>query len=69
MAIEQFFEDEDTQDIIIRSLKIIGETTTHLLNTFKEFSNAIPWRDIKNLRNIMIHQYFRIDLKFVWGQQ
>ena len=64
---EHFFQDQDSQDLVVRSLEIIGEATTHLSHEFKAAHSDILWRDIKNFRNIIIHQYFRIDLDFVWG--
>jgi len=26
----------------------------------------IPWRDIKNMRNRIAHQYFQLDIETVW---
>ncbi|MDO5843731.1 MAG: DUF86 domain-containing protein [Methanocorpusculum sp.] len=41
--------------------------TTHISDEFKSTHTDILWKDIKNFRNVMIHQYFRIDMEFVWG--
>ena len=62
----QFFADENLQDIVIRSLEIIGEATTHVSAELKDKYDEVSWIDLKNFRNIMIHQYFRIDLNLVY---
>ena len=64
---EAFFEDEDLQDVVIRSLEIIGEATTHISEDIKEQFSDIKWVHWKNFRNVMIHQYFRIDMHLVLG--
>ncbi len=63
---EEFLDDEDMQDIIIRSLEVIGEATVHISDELKKQHPEIPWADVKNFRNQMIHQYFRVDLQIVF---
>ncbi|HJJ42003.1 MAG TPA: DUF86 domain-containing protein [Methanocorpusculum sp.] len=64
---DEFYSNEDVQDIIIRSLKVIGEASTHLSEEFKEVHSDIPLRKIKDFRNIIVHQYFRVDMRAVFG--
>ena len=33
---------------------------------FKSSHPEIPWLEAKAMRNIMAHEYFRVDLKIVW---
>lgn len=63
----EFFEDEDLQDVVIRSLEIIGEATTHISEEIKRSFSDVEWVHWKNFRNVMIHQYFRIDMHLVFG--
>ncbi len=28
--------------------------------------SAVPWQDIKDFRNLLIHEYFGVDLELVW---
>jgi len=44
----------------------IGELTTHLSDEFKANNNAMPWRDIKNMRNIAAHHYGSFDTEKLW---
>ena len=32
----------------------------------KQQNPEIPWRSIIALRNVLIHEYFRVDLELVW---
>ncbi|MFZ3148362.1 MAG: DUF86 domain-containing protein [Methanothrix sp.] len=63
---QTFAEDERTQVWIIHHLQVIGEASNHLSDELTEQNPDIPWADIVGLRNILVHQYFGIDLRQVW---
>lgn len=63
---EAFAEDERTQVWIIHHLQLIGEASNHLSDELTEKYPDIPWADIVGLRNVLVHQYFGIDLRQVW---
>lgn len=63
---QAFAEDERTQVWIIHHLQMIGEASNHLSDELTEQNPDIPWADIVGLRNILVHQYFGIDLRQVW---
>ena len=63
---EIFLESEEKQDLISRRLEIIGEAVKQLPDEFKQQHPEIPWRDIGDMRNILIHVYFDIDYTIVW---
>jgi uncharacterized protein with HEPN domain len=44
----------------------IGELTTHLTESFKSTYTGIPWVQIKALRNVVAHNYGRIDDESLW---
>jgi uncharacterized protein with HEPN domain len=50
----------------VKQLEIIGEAANHLTDHFKLLYSEIPWREIIDLRNLLIHEYFGIDTKIVW---
>jgi len=66
MDIEDFSESSLHQDAVIRNLSIIGEAVKGLSQDTKEKYDAIDWRKIAGLRDILIHAYFGIDLDIVW---
>jgi len=51
---------------VIRNLEVIGEAVKSLPPDFKRRYPEIPWRSITALRNVLIHEYFGVDLKIVW---
>ena len=63
---EAFTTDRKTQDAVIRNLEIIGEAAGNLPEQFQNAAPEIDWRKIKGLRNILIHEYFGINLSIIW---
>ena len=61
-----FASDRKTQDAVIRNLEIIGEAAGNLPADAKEMAREVDWRKITGLRNILIHEYFGINLPIVW---
>lgn len=63
---EQFLHDLKTQAAVIRQFEIIGEATKNLSEQIKLKSPEIPWREIQDTRNRLIHAYFEVSLKILW---
>ena len=62
-----FFADRKTQDAVIRNLEIIGEAVKQLPPALTAQHPDIPWKDIAGMRDQLIHHYFGVNLKLVWG--
>ena len=64
---DDFVTKWTAQDIVIRNLEIIGEAVAHISDDLKQNYPEIPWKDIKRIRNIVVHEYFGINLKVIWN--
>lgn len=64
---EQFFDSPQIQDAVMRRLEIIGEAVKNLPADFKTKHPHIPWKQIAGLRDILIHEYFGVDMKLLWN--
>lgn len=66
MTYEEFEEDEKTQYALIRVIEIIGEASKKIPVEIKAQSEKIPWREISGMRDLLIHDYFGVNIKVVW---
>lgn len=64
---ESFVKDKKTTYAVTRSFEVIGEAVTNIPESVKKQHPNVPWRDIKNFRNIIVHQYWRIDYEAAWS--
>lgn len=56
---------EMAEDAIERNLQIIGEAANHLPPAITEEHPEIAWPQIRGFRNILVHQYFGVDIEVV----
>jgi len=61
-----FNTDIRTQDAVARNFSIIGEVVKRLPSDLTATQPDIPWRAIAGFRDVLIHDYARIDLDEVW---
>src|SRR5207247_6020672 len=57
-----FAADEKTLDAVIRNLEVIGEAVKQLPADLRARQPGLDWQKIAGLRDILIHQYFGIDV-------
>ena len=51
---------------IVKDIEIIGEAASKVSQETRTSHSSIPWPDIINMRNRLIHAYFDIDIDVVW---
>ncbi|HZG43789.1 MAG TPA: HepT-like ribonuclease domain-containing protein [Longimicrobium sp.] len=54
------------QDAVIRQLMVLGEAANRVSRAMQAQSADVPWRDIIALRNVIVHQYEKINLERIW---
>ena len=64
---EVFEHDELIQTWIVHHLQIIGEAASSLPDSFREKHPEVPWSKIIGMRNILVHNYFGVDVDVVWA--
>ena len=47
-------------------LRIVGEAARQVSPESRQEYPDIPWRDIVGMRNLLVHEYFKIDEDVVW---
>ncbi len=67
LSLPDFINDSKTRFATIKQLEIIGEAAGHLNPVLLEQFNEIDWRGVKAFRNVMIHEYFSVNLETVWN--
>ena len=60
MQYSLFAEDDKTIFAVIRALEVASEAVKHIPKEVRREYPTIPWRDI------LIHQYFGVNLEVVW---
>lgn len=65
---EEFTKKENKmmQAAVIREFEIIGEAVSRLSEKIKKENPELPWQDISDMRNKLIHEYFGVNLVIVW---
>jgi uncharacterized protein with HEPN domain len=62
---EAFERDELIQVWIVHHLARLGEAVARLSPNIRR-RRSVPWNQIIGMRNILVHEYFRIEPETVW---
>jgi uncharacterized protein with HEPN domain len=66
MTTTEFKKNELVIDAVIRNFEIIGEASNSVPAVIQSVNSHIPWRQMIGLRNLLIHEYFGVDVSAVW---
>lgn len=66
MDFTRFSESNLNQDAVLRQLTILGEAAKRVSPQFRTDHPKIPWRKIAGFRDVVVHDYFAVDLPEVW---
>jgi len=51
---------------LVRLLEIVGEAAARIPEKFRSEHPTVPWQDVADLRNRLIHGYDAVDLDVLW---
>ncbi len=66
MTQEQFAGDEKTVEAVCFALVVIGEASARVSEEEQARVPEIPWRKMRGMRNIAVHEYFGLDVQTLW---
>ncbi|MGK7942899.1 MAG: DUF86 domain-containing protein [Microcystaceae cyanobacterium] len=58
--------NEEKQSAILDQVIIIGEATKRLSMDFRNHYSTIPWKEIAGMRDILAHQYDKVNISTLW---
>ena len=66
MTAAQFSQDARTVKAVLYNFAVIGEAARHVPIEVREAWPAVPWREMGDMRNVVIHEYFGVDPEIIW---
>ena len=64
---DSFLQSRMIQDAVIRNFEVMGEATKRLSQELRSNNSDIPWRQMAGFRDMLIHDYSKIDVGEVWA--
>jgi uncharacterized protein with HEPN domain len=61
-----FRSDRRTLDAVLRNLTVIGEAARHIPEQFRARFPEVPWLEMSDMRNVVVHEYFGVDVGILW---
>ena len=66
LSLETFSQNQQALRVILYSLAVIGEAVARTMDELEKEDPQIPWVQIRGMRNMVIHEYFRVDAAMIW---
>jgi uncharacterized protein with HEPN domain len=66
LTVDGLSADVKTLDAVLYNLQVIGEAAKNVPQDVREKYPDIEWQKMAGLRNILVHEYFGIDVEIIW---
>lgn len=67
VSFEAFEVNREKTLAVVKLLEVIGEAVKKIPNDRRECYPDIPWKSIAGMKDIMVHEYWEIDVAVVWA--
>lgn len=67
LTFEEFRANEMLVESVLYNYIVIGEAAANIPVEIQMRVPRVPWRLMSDMRNIMAHEYFQVNLKIIWG--
>jgi uncharacterized protein with HEPN domain len=61
-----FCSDQRTVDAVIKNLAVMGEAANGIPEQTRRENPELPWEEMRDIRNVLIHEYFGTSLPILW---
>lgn len=65
-SLETFVDDKKTVRAVAYEMVVIGEAVRQISPTVRQRFPQIPWAQMQAVRNVAVHEYFRLDPVILW---
>ena len=66
MDFDGFIADDKTTSAVVLKLEIIGEATKNIPEAIRRKYPKVPWQQMVETRDSLIHEYFSVNYYTVW---
>ncbi len=66
VSFDEFYRNHLMIDAVVRNLTIIGEAVKNIPTELKSKNPEVAWKEIKGMRNKVMHEYFGTDEEILW---
>lgn len=64
---ESFEGNREKVLAVVKSIEILGEAVKKIPDDIRSQYPQIPWRAIAGMRDILVHEYWGVDIKVIWA--
>jgi uncharacterized protein with HEPN domain len=64
---DEFQANREKVLAVIKSIEILGEAVKKIPDEIRAEYPQVPWRAIAGMRDVLVHEYWGIDIAVVWS--
>ena len=64
---EAFRHNREKVLAVVKAIEILGEAVKKIPEDIRSHYPQIPWKAIAGMRDVLVHEYWGIDLNVVWA--